>query len=269
MCMLPEGIKFSFSSLSAYDHCPMSFKLSKIDHLHDDGNFFSQYGSFGHKLFEQYEKGEIPLIALGQEYADRFEAEVTADPPPFPRGLWQKYYDAGQELFDNFNGFDEHYEILEIEQKFEINIGGYPFVGIADLIVRNTLTGGIEVIDHKSKSKNSMKKEIDVYRKQLYTYAMYVHEKYGEWPTMLRFNMYKENYWIDEPFDIKMVKETEDWVVNTIDRIKADTEWFIHEDEYFCCNICGFFMQCPAHNIILERRHERMLAKEQTQRGDE
>ena len=51
-------------------------------------------------------------------------------------------------------------EILSVEERFELDIRGNPFVGIADLVLRDKRDGGIIVIDHKSKSMQSMKKEL-------------------------------------------------------------------------------------------------------------
>lgn len=54
--------------------------------------------------------------------------------PPFPKGMAEKYYLAGKEYFASFAGFGDNYEVLSAEEKFELNIGGNLFVGIADLV---------------------------------------------------------------------------------------------------------------------------------------
>lgn len=50
MCNVPANFKWSFSSLSAYSHCPMMFKLTYIDHAAKEDNAFGQYGTFCHSL---------------------------------------------------------------------------------------------------------------------------------------------------------------------------------------------------------------------------
>ena len=47
-----------------------------------------------------------------------------------------------------------------MEDRFEIDIRGSRFVGIADLILRDRNTGAISVIDHKSKSMQSLTKDL-------------------------------------------------------------------------------------------------------------
>ena len=193
------------------------------------------------------------MFLLSAEYESEFDNHVVHAPPPFPKGVWQSTYDKGLKYFENFNGFDyKDYTILEVEKKFSIKLCGYEFVGLADLILRNNETGGIEVIDHKSKGKASMNKELDLYRRQLYLYAMYVKEAYGEYPTRLRFNMFKEGYWIDEDFDELALNETILWAMNIIHEMENDDTWAVHITPFFCRNICGCFDYCPAQSAIIE-----------------
>ena len=123
------------------------------------------------------------------ELADAYEAEydeaVKHYFPPFPKGMAGQYYDEGLQYFQSFDGFGDDKEILSVEDKFELDIRGNRFVGIADLVLRDRNTGGIIVIDHKSKSMNSMKKSQYENTRQLYTYAAYVKERFGEFPTLL------------------------------------------------------------------------------------
>lgn len=235
----------------------MAFKLQYIDRVPQDGNYFSDYGTWAHQLLEQYAKDQIPCFALAEAYEDGYDEAVTHKPPPFPKGMAEKYYDAGLRYFESFEGFGDEWEIAEVdgqpavECRFEINIGGYPFVGVADLILRHKVTGDIMVVDHKSKSKNSMDKELNTYRRQLYVYAAFIKEKFGVFPSILRFNMFKEGYFIDEHFDIDAYNETMEWIVDTIESILLETEWKVSESSYFCRFICGVLDHCPARNAIL------------------
>lgn len=235
----------------------MAFKLQYIDRVPQDGNYFSDYGTWAHTLLEQYAKDQIPCYALAEAYEDGYDDAVTHKPPPFPKGMAEKYYQAGLDYFETFDGFGDEWEIAVIdgkpavECKFEINIGGYPFVGIVDLILRHKVTGEIMVVDHKSKSKNSMDKEIGTYRKQLYVYAAFVKEKLGVFPTILRFNMFKEKYFIDEPFNLDSYNETMEWIVDTIESIFLESDWKISSSPYFCRWICSVLDHCPAKNAIL------------------
>ena len=226
----------------------MAYKLQYIDRKPSDGNFFSDYGSFGHELLERWAKGELQAIALASEYDDLYNLSVTHDPPPFPKGMSQRYFEAGAKYFQNFSGFGDDWEILAVEEKFAIEIRGRLFLGIADLVLRSKSTGKITVVDHKSKSKNSMEKEIETYRHQLYIYALFVKQKYGEYPEKIAFNMFKEGYLIEESFDYAQLEKTEAWSDSTINTILADTTFEASPNDYFCRFLCGvseFCEKCP------------------------
>ena len=240
----------------------MMFKQTYIDKVSQDGNAFSDYGTFCHKLLEQWAKREIPSFALAEEYEAQYETEVTHSFPPFPKGMPQKYFDAGLAYFETFDGFGDEWEVIASEERFEINIGGYPFVGVVDLVLRNKTTGELWVIDHKSKSESSMKKELPVFRRQLYTYAAFVKEKYGVFPDKLSFNMFKEGTWIHETFDLTEYQNTMQWIVDTIESILFEADWLVSPSSYFCRFVCGVFDYCPAREAVLNQSSKEKKKKD-------
>ena len=192
------------------------------------------------------------------ELADAYEAEydeaVKHYFPPFPKGMAGQYYDEGLQYFRSFDGFGGDKEILSVEDKFELDIRGNRFVGIADLVLQDKKTGDIIVIDHKSKSMNSMKKAQYENTRQLYTYAAYVKEHFGEFPTLLQFNMFRYGVNINEPFSMERYEETMDWIERTIAQIKAEKEWKVSSSGYFCRFICSTRMHCPVGEEIMNVR---------------
>lgn len=227
------------------------FKLTYIDKVERQDNAFSEFGTFCHKLLESYATDKLPLIALAEEYESGFDDSVRHCFPPFPKGMGQKYYEAGKRYFENFEGFGEEWEILSVERWFELDIEGNKIAGLADLVLRHKVTGEIMVVDHKSKSATSMKRDLDVYRKQLYIYAMYVKEKWGVWPSILRFNMFKEGFNIDEPFDLSQVEATKQWILDTIREIREEKEWKVSSSSYFCRWVCSCIDHCPARDAVI------------------
>lgn len=180
-----------------------------------------------------------------------YNLSVTHDPPPFPRGMADRYYAAGAAYFRQFTGFGDNWEILAVEERFSIHIRGHLFVGIADLVLRDRETGGIVVIDHKSKSRKSMDKDISLYRHQLYIYAMYVREKFGVYPEKVAFNMFREGYLHEEAFDPDELTRTEDWIEALIGEIlaaEASGTFPPAPNAYFCNNLCGFSAICSLYS---------------------
>ena len=255
MCQIPDGTHFSFSALETYEQCPMSFKLKYIDGVPDEGNAFSDFGLLCHKLLEEWAKGETPEMLLAAEYEDCYDDAMRHPFPPFPRGMGEKYYDAGLDYFTNFKWFDG-YDVVSAEQisSFDVTVRGktYPFVGVIDLVLRNQKTGDLVVIDHKSKSAKQMKKDMAVYTRQLYIYARFVKDLYGAFPKRMGFNLFREGgeiVWVD--FTKAGYEETMAWIVKSIEAILDEKEWKVSVSSFFCRFVCSVMDSCPAKDAVL------------------
>ena len=269
---LTDNFRYSFSKLAAFLQCPMSFYLQYIENPGNDEElpgYFSQYGTLMHSILESYYKDETPAFLLADEWRDRYDTEVTVTPPPFPANFGEKNYNAAVEYLENFQGLPDGYEVVSVENKFVIDIGGYNVSGIADLVIRDA-EGNIEVWDHKTKSNNSMKKEYQLYRKQLYLYAIWIHGEYGVWPSKLCFNMVKDMSVIEEQFDRNMVDETIKWFVDTIHEIEtcdALEDWSTciadgeRKEGYFCKWICSCNPSCERYQEVRQIAYGDYLEK--------
>ena len=276
---LSGDFRWSFSKLSSFEHCPMSFYLEYVCNPSRDDeipNFFSEYGSFAHKLLEGYFKNEIPQFLLAEEWAAGYERAVTCPPPPFPAGYGEKAYNAGLAYFESFDGFGEEWEVVSVENKFVIDIHGYQMVGIADLVLRHKETGELWVIDHKSKSSSSMRKDLPTYRHQLYIYAMWLKEKFGVYPTKLSFNLFKEKKMVDEVFSEDQVEDTVRWILSMIEKIETCDlfeDWppcipeGAEKEPYFCTQICGCKDRCDRYQEVRQISYQNYLAKKQAEEG--
>ena len=187
----------------------------------------------------------LPTDELPGEFDSRYATAVCHPFPPFPKDMAGKYHAAGLRYFQSFEGFGQSQEILGVEEKFVTTIGGYAFSGVADLILRNVKDGSITVVDHKTKSPASMRKDLAASKKQLYVYAAFVKEKYGEYPALLRFNMIRDGGFIDEAFNPETYGGTMSWINDTIDLILLEDEWQASCSSYFCQFVCGVRRFCP------------------------
>lgn len=274
---LSDNFRWSFSKLSAFRSCPMSFYLEYVCNPSRDEeipNFFAEYGSCAHRILEEYFRGDLPQFLLAEEWSARYPEEVKCPPPPFPAGYGDKAFNAGLKYFESFDGFGDEWEVASVEDKFVIDIDGYTVVGIADLVLRNRGTGALWIIDHKSKSKASMKKDLQTYRHQLYLYAIWAKEAFGVYPDMLSFNLFKEGTMVNEAFDESCVEDTRKWIVDTIHEIETcdlfeDWSTPIKPDEekepYACRWICGCNDRCDDYQAVRERSRNAWLAKKQAE----
>ena len=267
---LPNNFRWSFSKLAAYKQCKQSFYLQYIacNQEQEIDSYYSQYGSFAHKLLEEYYKGDLPSFCLADAWRDGYEENVTMPPPRFPAGLGDKYFAAAEEYFENFQDLPDKYEVLSVENKFVINLEGYNISGIADLVIQDKETMDIIVIDHKSKSMSSLKKERNLYRKQLYLYALWVYETYGRWPAKLIFNMFKEHTEVVEDFSLDALEETKKWFLDTIHEIETDDvfeSWDTNYSSYFCGQICSCATECDKYQVKRSEEIERWRQKKQAE----
>lgn len=222
---LLDGIRWSYSSVNTYNTCPQAFRLGYLDTLPKVNNAFAEWGTYMHALMERYFRGELEFFELSQAYVDGYEEGIKCDFPPNRFcNLSERYYQAGKDYLDKFDGIFNDCEIVAVEEKVKLDIEGRPFVGVIDLVVMDG--EDYIVADHKSKSDLKTAKEKAEYARQLYLYALYVHKKYGKWPTKLVFHMVRAGGKLVEiPFVQADCDAAKQWFLDTINAIYADEEF--------------------------------------------
>lgn len=243
-----DGFIWSYSRVGCFSDCPYKFFLKYLYGLKEEPMFYASYGSFIHKILEEYYKGIISKEEMKSRFLSGFSKEVRGERPS--ADVVSKYIEDGYKYFSNFEPF--RFETVGVEERLEFNICGIPFVGIVDFIGRDD-DGSLVVVDNKSralKPRSSRKTptkndiEIDSMLKQLYIYSYAIKEKYGEFPKLLCFNCFRNGVFIEEPFDETKYNETIKWVVSEIDRIKKADEWYPIIDFFQCKYLCGVHDQC-------------------------
>ena len=209
----------------------------------NEDNAFSQYGGFVHELLEECSLGNLAEYELSEKYIDEFDIAVTMDFPPNAfADLRTSYYNDGLSFLEQYKGMSE-YEILGVEQKFTENFETFKLRGVIDLILRDK-TGNIIIQDWKSKAKFKSKEERDHYGLQVHLYSKYIQSKYGVWPKILRFYMFRKGNIVDIPFTMPGYENAIRWAENTINQIKQCEEWIPTCDPFFCSTLCGFRNSC-------------------------
>lgn len=245
-------MRWSFSSVNSFNNCKQCFYLTYIKKKPRLQNAFAEWGSFGHSLLERYYKGELEFFELSQEYMDGYDDNVREKfPPNIYVDLSERYFDAGLSYFNHFEGLPDGYVVLDVEAKITTKVGKYPFVGFADLIIKDTKDNGIIIVDHKSKSKFKNETEQNAFLRQLYLYALYVKEKYGVYPKELRFNMFRANQEVTVPFNEDDFTAAQQWFIDTVDAIYCEQNFLdkiiesekgvkdFNKNDFFCNELCG------------------------------
>ena len=168
------------------------------------------------------------------------------------------YYQDGKKYFDTFEGLSGDYKVLGTEQKINLEIQGYKFIGYIDLILENS--GNIILVDHKSRNKFNSRKLAEQYFRQLYVYSIYIQNKYKKDPSKLVFNLFRKGELVEMPFNRFKQEEAIDWVLQTIAKISRDCNFEdkislnyqrknkdiseFKKDDFFCNELCSMKRYC-------------------------
>ena len=228
MSLLRDGHRYSYSQLSSFSECPFGYYLKHIEGVEEKSNGFAEQGTLIHDILDKWAKKEIKKDKMPEEYERRYGDEVVTS---FPRmlaakGYAEKTYLQGLSYFENFDEFPG-YTVISAEEEYDMPLRltdgtERPFIAYVDLVLRDDFTGGLVVMDHKSKSWKEFSKHMDEMYKQQYLYSYFVHEKYGEWPATLAFNLFKEAGRKDmQEFSMDKFSEVMEWATDAIHRIES------------------------------------------------
>ena len=245
---LLDTMTWSFSRLNSFYNCPHEWYERYVMCQKGENGFFGEFGGCCHKVLEKYEKGEISLFEISQEYEKLFSEMVVHDAPPNKyTDIKQSYFDKGLDYFDNIDLDLENYEILGVEKEVKFQIANKDFICYIDLLLKEKSTGKIIILDHKSASikflKNgniskSDKPHVREFIRQLCLYAKPVLEEYGH-VDGLWWNLFKDKNWLKLPFNKEDYDEAIKWAEDTIKLIENETEFLCNPDAYYCWNLCS------------------------------
>lgn len=256
---LIEDMTWSFSRVEAYDDCPYRWYLRYICRCEEKDQFYSSYGSFMHKLLEEFYKGSIPKEELPLLFLKNFRNEVRGIRPKSQ--IVESYIQSGKQFLETFTPFP--YNPLAIEERVNFEIDGIPFTGFIDYL--GEYNGDYIIIDHKSRSlkprsgkktPTAKDKELDEMLKQLYLYAGAVKQIYGKFPKYLCFNCFRNGMFICEPFNEETYHETVNWVKERIAEIENSEEFTPHEDFFSCFYLCGVNEFCDTFKERRSKKNE-------------
>ena len=244
-------MRWSYSRLNNYySGCPYEFKRHYIDCEPSKQGFYGAGGGFTHETIEKYATRQLDVWDLPTYFEEHFAEEVPYDAPP------NKYKDLKQDWFDSvldyFNNIDlpiDDYEIVGVEKRVDFDVGGYPFIGFIDLLLRDPVDGKLILCDHKTSvikrlksgaiSKSDQEHFLG-FKRQQYLYTKAILEEYGSDSVKeLWWNMVRQRDWIKIPFNQDEYEEAQTWALNTIHRIEQETEWLPNPQPFYCRYLCG------------------------------
>ena len=142
---LIEEMTWSYSRIECFHDCPYRWFLKYIREESEKPMFYSSYGSFMHKLLEDFYKGEISQKEMYIKFLFDFSSNVQGDRPS--EKIVENYIHEGEKFIKSFSPLP--FKPIAIEKWFSFDIRGKQFQGFVDYI--GELDGEIFVVDHKSR----------------------------------------------------------------------------------------------------------------------
>jgi len=238
----------SYSQMTTAEECPYAYFLLKAAKINPVPNGFAEAGNLAHELLAGWAKGNIAIGELPVLWSEQFPLKVTAGFPGFlaSKGYEEKLFQSILSYFENFTGFPG-YEILDAEKEFVSMIADERFVGVADLILRDKATGRLVIVDYKSASLSTFKRNKRQMYRQLYLYAKHCADLYGAFPEKLRFELIKEGTYDEQCFDQETYIAARIWAESVIQDMKGRdlNDWLEVRPEFFRCTaLCSCRDEC-------------------------
>lgn len=195
-------------------------------------------------MLEAYANNQLEIYELLDKFKDEFSNEVTMK---FPKNkycdLQQSYFEDGVSYFTEYDGLSD-YEILGVEDEFLETINDdFNLKGFIDLELADD-DNEIIIQDHKSKAKFTSKREQREYARQLYLYSYRIFKKFGKYPKILRFNMFRKQIIVDIPFNKDDFDEAMNWMIETVAEIRKCVIFTPNYNEFMCNELCNHRKTC-------------------------
>ena len=245
-----DDMVWSFSRLSSFKKCKRMWYLTYIKKVPLRSNFFSEYGTFAHLIFEKYNKGEMELFDILPFIEYNYNSSIiTPAPPNAYVDLGESYYNKLYSYFEKFNGYEDETIGVEKEISFTLNFNGVekPFTGYIDRLSKTKK--GYKITDYKSKGKFKNKDELEEYLIQPYLYSQAVKNEFKVYPKELEFDMFKENTVVTKNFELKKFNASKKWALNLMQEIYDEIEFPCNYSEFFCKYICSCSEHCPIFEV--------------------
>lgn len=236
----------SFSRLSRFEQCPLSFKLHYIDKLVAEPGVPLRFGKAIHSVLECLvrEHMESELVAPLSEarafqlWEDAWAAADLAGIDVFEEGLaiLRSFVRREREL--------DHQSVLAIERAFELPIGGFTVVGFIDRVNRID-DETIEVVDYKTNRLLFSRDEVD----QSLQMSLYHLAAKQLWPwakrIRLTFDMLRHDLRMSTERTPEQLEAARRYV-ETMGRMSEDTREYAPRPNTNCVH-CDHRAQCPAY----------------------
>lgn len=245
-----DEFTWSFSRIKQYEMCPYGFFLKYIKNKRTyRKHFFASYGSLMHDILAEYYRGNLTSAQCKQKFLLEFTRKIRHLDAPSPK-VQLSYFNDGLSHMSDITIKRDGVEL--VEKKFNFEFANVPCIGFVDL-VKQCEDGRLVIVDHKSgniKPRSNRKKatlsdqDLDDKLHQLYMYSLPVSAIFGRLPDELWFNCLRSRTVVAEPYKTEKMQETQNWLAESVDKIRNEEEWDPDPEWFKCRFLCDMCDVC-------------------------
>lgn len=238
----------SYTQISLYQSCPLSYKLQYIDGLRRKEKWYFSFGSTIHSCAEHFFRVKVPPPPTLEELLRFYEKTWLSE--GYPSAEEEARYKAyGRQLLTSFwmiHSADFRMPIA-VERQFNIDIGGVKVRGYIDRIDKLD-SGGLYIVDYKTSQGLFTKADLET-DLQLTLYQMAV-EQTWQLPVekLALYHMRSNTVCACKRRSKVQLEEAKSLVVEVAENIAAGN--FPATENQFCP--CDFPEHCPYHKHKFE-----------------
>jgi ATP-dependent DNA helicase UvrD/PcrA len=240
--LVQEDLHLSATSIKTYIDCPLRFKLSNILHVPEPARTYFDVGTAVHAVAEHLtnleKEGtkpteELALELLGKEWSSNaFQSETKER---------QKKGEAKEMLKTYLRWHSQNQnKPVAVEQKFQVEIAGVPFIGSIDRI-EQTPNGELEIVDFKTgyakESSRSLRED-----PQMNIYALGVEKVFEQLPKKASLFYVKHDKIVSYEIAYTQVAKVKEDIEQKVNAILA--EKFDATPSFKACKNCSYWDLC-------------------------
>jgi putative RecB family exonuclease len=241
----------SYTQISRYLQCPLSYKLQYIDRLKPKERYYLSFGDVIHQCAEYFFKVPVPPPPTLEKLLQFYEGHWISEGYESPMQE-QQYKSYGRQLLRDFWKINSaNFRMpLAVEYQFWVNIEGIPLTGKIDRVDR--MPDGVSIIDYKTNQQPFSEQHLEQ-DLQLTFYQMAVENAWKLPVKRLTLYHLRSNI----PFSCdgrkpERLDEARRIVLKVADGI-SQKEFPATENQY--CDFCDFPQHCPyrKHRFVEEK----------------
>lgn len=233
----------SYSQISTYQQCPLSYKLQYIDGLKPAAKWYFSFGETLHSCAEYFFSAKLPLFPTLQELLDFYQEHWSSGGWESPeQEAAEKAYGL-QVIKDFWTIHSANFKMpLAAEKMFLVDVEGVKLKGYIDRIDKQD-TGGLSIVDYKSNQALFTKEYVqNFFQLTLYQLAC---EKMWDMPVekLTLYHLRSNTPVSSGPRHEEQLNEARQVVLSVAEGIA--TEKFPALENQYCP--CDFPQYCPYH----------------------